>query len=214
MPAFETRPVRAWFAPPSRDRGTLSPRVYSSDWSIPLEPGEVAQVREYFRTISHLENVLDFINFRVGGRDNLIEMGGRRQRKKKGITFELPRHSLVCATKWRIFDDLLIGNFMKTTLHGPWGRGRLYPDFTPYVAKYADNGEARTPEQLAAYFDAYRRRAPLEFLRHRLVQQYLNILDGPITRVRAYLPQDSTIYKWARRMYWAGLKRLGTAPTT
>ena len=37
-PAFETRPAMAWLAPPSRDLGTLSPSVYSSDWSIPLEP--------------------------------------------------------------------------------------------------------------------------------------------------------------------------------
>src|SRR3989475_3312618 len=158
--------------------------------------------------VSHLESVLDFINFRVGGKDNFIEFG--KGRRRKGITFEVPRQSLVSATRWRIFDDLLIGNFMKTTLHGSWGSGRLYPDFTPYVAKYADNGLARAPEEVAAYFDEYRRRAPVEFLRHRLVQQYLNLLDGPITRVRAYLPQDSKVYKWARRVYYAGLKRVGT----
>ena len=35
----------------------------------------------------------------------------------KGITFELPRNSLVEACKYSIFDDLLIGNFMKTRLH-------------------------------------------------------------------------------------------------
>jgi hypothetical protein len=188
----------------------LDPEVFGDDWSIPLEPGDVALVREYFQSISHLEKVLDFINFRVGGRDNVIEMGGRRQKKRKGITFALPRASLVRATEWRIFDDLLIGNFMKTTLHGPWGGSGLYPDFAPYVAKYADQADAKTQTQLAAYFEAYRRRAPLEFLRHRLVQQYLNVLDGPIARVRSYIPQDSRVYKWARRVYWAGLKRLGT----
>ena len=35
----------------------------------------------------------------------------------KGITFELPRHSLVESCKYSIFDDLLIGNFMKTKLY-------------------------------------------------------------------------------------------------
>jgi hypothetical protein len=30
--------------------------------------------------------------------------------------FEVPRKSLMDAVQWRIFDDLLIGNFMKTTL--------------------------------------------------------------------------------------------------
>lgn len=186
----------------------FEPGEFGDDWSIPLEPADVAQIRKYFCSISHLENVLDFINFRVGGRDNIIEFGGR-SRRKKGITFEVPRRSLVRATKWRIFDDLLIGNFMKTTLHGPWGGRGLYPDFTPYVAKYADNGLARTPEELEAYFENYRRRAPLEFLRDRLVQQYLNIVDVPITRVRTYVPRDSTVYKWARHTYHAGLNRLG-----
>jgi len=33
------------------------------------------------------------------------------------------------AVHYQIFDDLLIGNFMKVTLHGDWGPGRLYPDF-------------------------------------------------------------------------------------
>jgi L-ascorbate metabolism protein UlaG (beta-lactamase superfamily) len=186
----------------------VEPEEFGDDWSTPLESGDVAMIREYFGTVSHLESVIDFINFRVGERDNLIEIGGRRL--KKGITFEVPRHSLLCAVKWKIFDDLLIGNFMKTTLHGPWGKQGLYPDFTPYVAKYADNGLARTPEELEAYFAAYRRRAPLEFLRHRLVEQYLNIVELPTALVRTYVPRDSTVYKWARRTYWAGLKRLGT----
>src|SRR6266571_6622242 len=44
----------------------------------------------------------------------------------------------------KILDHLLIGNFMKTTLHGKWPESRLYPEFSPYVAKYADNGRART----------------------------------------------------------------------
>lgn len=197
----EIRPARV----PER---VLDPEEFGDDWSIPLEPADVARIREYFAGISHLEKVLDFINFRVGGRDNVIEIGGRRPRK--GITFEVPRHSLLCAVKWQVFDDLLIGNFMKTTLHGPWGRRGLYPDFTPYVGKYADNGLARTPGELEAYFAAYRKRAPLEFLRHRLVERYLDVVELPTALVRTYVPRDSAVYKWARRTYWAGLNRLGT----
>ncbi len=62
------------------------------------------------------------------------------------------------AVRWRVFDDLLIGNFMKTTLHGIWEREApqaLYPDFTPFVAKYADNGGARSSAELREYFEAY-----------------------------------------------------------
>ena len=183
------------------------PEEFGDDWSVPLEPAEAGAIGEYFRSISHLEKVLDFINFRVGGRDNVVDIGGRR--RGRGITFEVPRHSLLCAVEWQVFDDLLIGNFMKTTLHGHWGRRGLYPDFTPYVGKYADNGLARTPDELEAYFAAYRRRAPLDFLRHRLVERYLNLIELPTALVRSYVPRDSAVYKWARRTYWAGLNRFG-----
>ena len=54
------------------------------------------------------------------------------------------------AINYEIFDDLLIGNFMKTVLHG--GVRSLYPDFTPYVAKYGDNGRAFTVGELHDYF--------------------------------------------------------------
>jgi hypothetical protein len=82
------------------------------------------------------------VNLRVGGRDHAIPIAARKF--GRGVTFEAPRGSLVTALRYEIFDDLLIGNFMKTTLHGRWPQSRLYPDFTPYVAKYGDNGRART----------------------------------------------------------------------
>jgi hypothetical protein len=40
-----------------------------------------------------------------------VDLGGPRGR---GITFEAPRHSLLTAVRYEIFDDLLIGNFVKT----------------------------------------------------------------------------------------------------
>ena len=32
----------------------------------------------------------------------------------------------------------------------------LYPDFTPYVSKYGDNGMARTDAELKKYFEYYK----------------------------------------------------------
>ena len=74
------------------------------------------------------------------------------------MTFSVPRASLVRAVEWEIFDDLLIGNFMQTTLHGSWPSSGLYPGFTPWVTKYADNGRARSDAELREYFAEYRRR--------------------------------------------------------
>ncbi len=113
------------------------PAEFGDDWDEPLEAADVAAAERYFSSIERLSAVLDFVNLRVGGRDNFITLGKRKF--NRGVTFEAPRHSLVTALHYEIFDDLLIGNFMKTTLHGTWGPGRLYPDFTPFVAKYADN---------------------------------------------------------------------------
>jgi hypothetical protein len=103
----------------------------------------------------------------------------------------------VTALEYEVFDDLLIGNFMKTTLHGRWPNSRLYPHFSPYVAKYADNGRARTAEELHAYFAEYRRRTgAFAFLRHRFAARASGM-------VRAALDVESPAYRVARRTYRA-----------
>jgi hypothetical protein len=52
----------------------------------------------------------------VGGKGNIIELSHKYF--NRGITFEAPRHSLMIAIQYEIFDDMLIGNFMRTILHG------------------------------------------------------------------------------------------------
>lgn len=128
------------------------PRDFGDDWSEPLDPQDVEVLRAYFRKFGHLREKFQFINVRVGGRDHFLDLGGP---KGRGITFEAPRHSLMTAIRYEIFDDLLIGNFVKTVLHG--GVRSLYPDFTPYVAKYGDNGRAFSVDELHDYFQAYRK---------------------------------------------------------
>jgi hypothetical protein len=98
--------------------------------------------------------------------------------------------------RYRIFDDLLVGNFMKATLHGRWPSSGLYPDFTPYVAKYADNGGARTKSELHEYFREYRRRTGgFEFVRHRIEVTSVNLF-------RAHVPMDSRPYRFVKQAYW------------
>jgi len=128
------------------------PHEFGDNWSEPLEREDVQTVRAYFQKFHHLRQKFQFINVRVGGQDNFVDLGGA---KGRGITFEAPRHSLMTAINYEIFDDLLIANFMKTVLHG--GVRSLYPDFTPYVAKYGDNGRAFSASELQDYFRAYRK---------------------------------------------------------
>src|SRR5262249_14163653 len=170
LPAFTRYDVLADRAEPIRPKAmparTLSAAECGDDWSEPLERTDLDLAGRYFRSIEHLAGFLDYVNLRVGGRDHAIPIAARKFRR--GVTFEAPRGSLVAALRYEIFDDLLIGNFMKTILHGRWPRSRLYPDFSPYVAKYGDNGRAHTAEGLRAYFAEYRRRTgAFAFLRHR-----------------------------------------------
>ncbi|WP_129646114.1 MBL fold metallo-hydrolase [Peristeroidobacter agariperforans] len=127
------------------------PAEFGDDWSEPLDRDDIAAVRAYFQKFEHLRRKFQFIKVRVGGQEHCVDLGGP---KGRGITFEAPRHSFMTAIQYEIFDDLLIGNFMKTVLHG--GVRKLYPDFTPYVAKYGDNGRAFSISELDAYFRGYR----------------------------------------------------------
>lgn len=172
----------------------FAPEYFGDNWADQLEQNDVSEVNDYFRSISHLERCLDFMRIRVGGRDHIIEFKTRRF--DRGITFEAPRHSLMTAVQYKIFDDLLIGNFMKTTLHGKWPRTRLYPDFSPYVAKYADNGGARSKEELGKYFSEYRCRTGIvNHVRHLVMAQSEHIF-------RSFAPRRSPLFQVTRKMYW------------
>jgi hypothetical protein len=165
------------------------PEEFGDHWDEPLENGEPAELAAYVRKFEHLRDKFAFINFRVGGRDNVIDLAGP---KGVGITFETPRGSLMQAIRWEIFDDLLIGNFTKTTLHG--GLRSLYPDFTPYVAKYGDNGRAFSHAELRDYFGAYRSAIGL--------QGWLDLIRVEGTRkVRTLLSANRDVYLFARRIY-------------
>jgi hypothetical protein len=153
-------------------------------------------VARYFRSIEHLEGCLEYVTVRVGGRDTVVPLGDRT--RGRGVTFEVPRASLLKAIELRIFDDLLIGNFMRTTLHGSWPAAKLARDVTPYVAKYADNGGARTREELDLYFEEYRRRlGPARYLRHLIERQAKNVVHA---RFGADSPGASVASRAYRRL--------------
>ena len=137
----------------------VAPEEFGDSWSDVLDPDDQKKLREYFERFEHLGTFLDFLRFRVGGKEHVIEYKTRGF--DRGITFEVPRGSLMQSLEWQIFDDLLIGNFMKTTVHGKFadkGNPALYPDFTPFIAKYGDNGLCHSAEDLARYAAAYQER--------------------------------------------------------
>jgi len=179
--------------PAPAEQIVYEPEHFGDNWADVLTTEDVKQVTDYFKKIEHLETFLDFINVRVGGQDNVIPLG--KKKFNRGLTFEVPRGSLLIATEYQVFDDLLIGNFMKTKLHGKWPKSQLYPDFTPYVARYSDNAASRTKEELDAYFEEYRKREPLEFLRHKLEQKSVDVF-------RSHVTGGSKLFQFGKRVYW------------
>ncbi len=170
-----------------------APSEYGDDWSELLEADEVELATRYFQSIQHLSTFLDYVNLRVGGRDNPISLG---KGSKRGLTFEVPRHSLVASLRYQVFDDLLIGNFMKTTLHGRWPNTGLKPHFSAYVSKYADNGGARSRQELRAYFAEYRRRVgAFGWVYHCLATRAVGAF-------RSRVAIDTPLYDGVRRAYW------------
>ncbi|MFT4516127.1 MAG: hypothetical protein ACI89X_001359 [Planctomycetota bacterium] len=164
--------------PPANDQPLQPPEDFGDDWSTPLEAADVKLLRDYIGKVTHLPTVLGHVNFRVGGKDHIIDVNPEH---KRGITFETPRHSLVEAVGYRAFDDILIGNFCKTTMHGDWwgrvGAAALYPHFTPFVTKFGDNGGAYSGEELRAYFAEYLRRGYTEWTADATEQQMREALQ-------------------------------------
>jgi hypothetical protein len=204
LPAF----VRRDFARDSLERieprenavAVRVPEEFGDDWTERLSAEEVREVEEYVRSHRHVAEALGFVTFRVGGREHRIDLDAGRP--GKGITFEVPRGSLLTAVRYHVFDDLLIGNFMRTTLHGDFGPTRLYPDFSPYVAKYGDNGGARTAGELRRYFTSYYRRDPLGCLRSGIDGQCVRLQDGVARYLRDRVGMQSPIYRAAKEAYW------------
>lgn len=143
-----------------------APSEFGDNWADELEKEDAKDAARYFQSVAHLRDSYGFVNLRVGGKDNVIELGSNRGNRNAGLTFEAPRFSLMTAITHGVFDDMLIGNFMRTTQHGT--PQPLQESFSRYVGKYGDNGGARTKRELREYMAKYARRAPMDFLLSKL----------------------------------------------
>ena len=173
----------------------IDPSVFGDDWSEQLSADEASEIASYFHRIEALRGRIDAIIFRVGGRDVPIDIARLKSPTNRQIVFEAPRASLMSAIRYEVFDDLLIGNFMKTTLLGKWPGSRLHPFFTPVVAKYADNGRAYTTQELEAYFHGYRARDELGFIVHRFQQR-------SVQTFRNFVAPQSRVFDFGKRTYF------------
>ncbi len=144
--------------------GTVSD-LCEDDWLERLVATEWSEVTAYFSKLATLRSKVEFIDFVVGGECRRVFEGARCRSKKqgrhRGVVFHVPRASLLKTVRGGYFDDLLIGNFMKTHLINM----ELYPDFSPRIAKYADNAGVYSNAQLIKFLWHYFRRSPVAMAR-------------------------------------------------
>ncbi|HEX5616632.1 MAG TPA: MBL fold metallo-hydrolase [Acidimicrobiia bacterium] len=184
--------------PPEAVLSVREPAEFGDDWAESLTADDRAAIDAYFGAITTLRDVVDRIELAVGATEHVVTTGGRTGR---AVRFEVPRASLMAAVRWQVFDDLLIGNFMRTRLIGDWPTGSLNPDFTATVCKYADNGLARTPAELRAYTAAYWRRAPLDMARHELRTRSAGLVRKSARWTRARVSEGSLPHRVGRKVY-------------
>lgn len=199
LPAFvrvdcetdEITPINPRRAP----RIIRKPEDFGDSWSDPLTADDKAKIRRYLTAREALRDFFGFIEVSAGGSSVTVDLN--RDKRGVGIGFECPRSSLMTAIDHEVFDDLLIGNYMRTTLYNVDG---LYPRFTPYVAKYADNGGAKTKRELATYFGHYYMRDPIAHTLKRFADTGEMVL-------RKAIPENTRMSRFAKRIYYAHAAR-------
>lgn len=158
--------------------------IFGDNWNDDLDENDKASIKNYFMRFDHIKKKFGFLSFKVGKSEYNIKLSN----KKEGIRFNNPRNSLIIAIKNNIFDDLLIGNFMKINLVNV---PSLYPNFTPYVTKYGDNGLAYSEEELKKYFNYYKFNSSNYWI------DYLKIKSE--NKIRPKLEEYKNLYSMARK---------------
>ena len=171
--------------PDKNDEPAKPSENFSDNWNDNLENDDKKIIEDYFRKFEHIKDKFGFISFRVGG----SEFNLKYSNKKEGIEFSCPRNSLIFSISNNIFDDVLIGNFMKVKLINV---PSLYPNFTPYVTKYGDNGGVYSKKELKKYFEYYKFNSANYWL------DYLKIKTEDIIRPR--IEKYRGLYYFARKI--------------
>jgi hypothetical protein len=181
--------------PPRSPRIAKKPEDFGDSWSDPLTAEDKAKIRRYFIAREALRTHFGFIQVSAGGSSVTVDLN--RRKRDVGVRFECPRNSLMTCIEHELFDDLLIGNFMRTTLYNVES---LYPRFTPYVAKYGDNGGAKTNRELTRYFGHY-------YLRDPLAHTLKHVTNTCEMLLRKALPEGSTMFRAAKSIYYRSMTR-------
>jgi hypothetical protein len=157
------------------DFARVTAATADDDWSERVSSAEWDEIERFVRKFETLKRRHDFIGFVVGGEERRFLLSESTSRipeaSRRGVVFHVPRRSLLETVKYGYFDDLLIGNFMKTQLYNM----TLYPYFTPTIAKRGGNAKVFTNRDLRSFRLHFLRLSPFAFIRFRfqLFAQYV-----------------------------------------
>ncbi|HEX3991437.1 MAG TPA: hypothetical protein VHX39_09730 [Acetobacteraceae bacterium] len=140
------------------DESQITATTADDNWASRLSKAEWDRVAAFVRKFQLIKRYIDFVEFQVGGEVRRIPLGHRGvAANARGIVFHLPKQSLLTTVEYGYLDDLLIGNFMQVRLENC----KLYPRFTPLVAKVGGNAKVYTPGQYYRFAWRYFRRNPV-----------------------------------------------------
>ncbi len=152
------------------------------DWDEPLQAGDRKLLDAFFLRFELLPKGLDFLRFTVGGVQHEVVLDNKRRSRKKrrGVHFHVPRHSLLATLQSGYFDDLLVGNFMRTELIH---LDSLYPAFTPIVSKLGGMAHVLTARERRRFRWHHLRLSPKAYLRDAWQGYWLRRAKPALRRV-------------------------------
>lgn len=167
------------------------PKDFGDNWSDQLEKNDLNTIEKYFKEKELLRKKIGFIEFIVGSKRHHINLNNKLS---SGIAFEVPRGSLMKAINYEIFDDLLIGNFMKTYLIDT--RSLYESNFNYIVTKYSDNGRAKTEEEVSKYIKEYKKRIGRAFIYESFLDKSASIVN------RFFIDRGSNVRRKLKQIYY------------
>jgi hypothetical protein len=170
------------------DESQITVTTGDDNWASRLTEEEWHRVDAFMHKFQLIRRYVDFVEFEVGGESRRIPLSPRAgDRNARGIVFVVPKQSLLTTVEYGYLDDLLIGNFMKVRLINT----RLYPRFTPLVAKIGGNAKVYTKAEY-----------------HRFLLHYFRRNPAGMVMYRAQIEWDMVVLPWLRTLSESlGVKR-------
>src|SRR5580658_5409236 len=146
------------------DESQISATTGDDHWSSRLTETEWHGVDAFMHKFELIRRYVDFVEFEVGGEKRRVALNtNANDANARGVVFIVPKQSLLTTVEYGYLDDLLIGNFMKVRLVNT----KLYPRFTPLVAKIGGNAKVYTRAQYYRFMLRYFRRNPIGMISYR-----------------------------------------------